>query len=275
MALVATYTYLKNKIQALNLFEDIEKIEEEDSKNQRISTWVFLILLVLSIISLLVYASVTSVTETVVIQQPQITVYKDLQSKYPNTLVCPCQQILTEYSTFIVSLTAKFNQICSSDFVNEHWLNYVNYRPFTQIEYHYTFDFRHSAYSFFQMLQTLCTLVSHTINDQLIQFYSTTLLTDNLLSEETFLATILASKDQFLNTTTSLFQTSLSLLRTVVQGNSLVNRLQTNYYQQPLYYNGVCFTSSASAKYPPDGCSCGESSYCKTTTGIFTVLHKD
>ena len=56
-------------------------------------------------------------------------------------------------------------------------------------------DFRHSAYSFFQMLHTLCELVSQTINDQLIQFYSTTLLTENLISEETFLATIIASKE--------------------------------------------------------------------------------
>ena len=40
MALVATYIYLKNKIQTLNLFEDIENTEEEDLENQQISTWI-------------------------------------------------------------------------------------------------------------------------------------------------------------------------------------------------------------------------------------------
>ena len=116
MALVATYIYLKNKIQVFNLFEDVENAEEEDLKNQHISTWIFLIVLCLSIFSLLVYASLANVTKTMVIQHPQIAAYKELQSKHPNTLVCPCRQILNEYSTFIVSFTPKFNQICSSDF---------------------------------------------------------------------------------------------------------------------------------------------------------------
>ena len=96
------------------------------------------ILLFLSISSVIIYASLTNVTKTMVIQQPTITLYKQLQSKYPNTLVCPCQQVLNEYSTFILfHYIPKFNQICSSDFVSEQWLNYVNYRLLPQIEYHY------------------------------------------------------------------------------------------------------------------------------------------
>jgi hypothetical protein len=275
MVLVAIYTRLKNKIQILNLFEDIEKNEEEDLKNQRISTRIFLIVLFLSTFSLLVYASLANVTKTIVIQQPQVAVCKDLQSKYSNTLVCPCQQILNQYNTFIISFTAKFHQICSSDFVNEQWLNYVNYRLLSQIEYHYVFDFRHSAYSFFQMLQTLCTLVSQTINDQLIQFYSTRLLTENLLSEDTFLATTLASKDQFLNTTASSFQTSLNLLRTIIQGNGILNRLETNYIIETMDAKGEWFDTFLPVEYPPDGCSCIVSSSCNTTTGIFAVLRQN
>ena len=107
MPFIATYIHLKGKIQAFSLFKDVEKIDEEDLKNQRISTWLFLILLFLSIFSLLIYASLRSVTKTIVIQQPTISVYKDLQFKYPNTLVCPCRQILNEYSTFIVFIHRK------------------------------------------------------------------------------------------------------------------------------------------------------------------------
>ena len=275
MVLVAFYTRLKNKIQTFNLFEDIEQIEEEHVKNQRISTWIFLILLFLSVFSVLAYASLSNVTKTMVIQQPKITVYKELQSKYPNTLVCPCQQVLNEYSTFIVTFTAKFNQICSSDFVSEQWLNYVNYRLLPHIQFHYIFDFRHSAYSFFQMLNTLCILVSQTINDQLIPFYSTTLLTENVISEETFVATTNASKDQFINQTKSLFQTSLNSLRTVIESNSIVNQLETNYHLYTLQQKDNQWDSIVTDKnYPPDGCSCGTNSYCNTTTGIFSLARK-
>ena len=109
MAFVATYTYLKNKIQILNLFKDIEKIEEEDLKSQRISTWIFLILFFLSLFFLLVYGSLTSVTKAMAIHQPQITTYKQLQIKYPNTLVCPCQQVSNQYSTFISFIHCKIS----------------------------------------------------------------------------------------------------------------------------------------------------------------------
>jgi hypothetical protein len=274
MALVAIYTSLKTKSRAFNLFEDIEHSEDEDLKNQRISTWIFLILLVLSIFAILIYASLASVTKTIVIQQPTITVYRDLQTKYPNTLVCPCQQALIAYSTFIVSFIPKFNQICSSDFVSDQWLNHVNYRLLPQMEYHYLFDFRHSAYSFFQMLRTLCTLVSQTINDQLIQFYSTTLLTENLVSEDTFLATTLASKYQFINTTTSSFQTSLNSLRTIIEANNIVNRLETNYLLSTAVVVGGAIDHSNVIRYPPNGCSCRASFDCNTTTGIFSVVPK-
>jgi hypothetical protein len=274
MAFVAIYAHLKNRIQTLNLFEEIEEIEEEDLKNQRISSWIFLILLVLSIFAILIYASLASVTKTIVIQQPTITVYRDLQTKYPNTLVCPCQQVLNAYSTFVTSFIPKFNQICSSDFVSDQWLNHVNYRLLTQMEYHYLFDFRHSAYSFFQMLRTLCTLVSQTINDQLIQFYSTTLLTETLLSQETFIATTFAAKDEFLNTTASSFQTSLNSLRTIIRADTIVNRLGTSFLLSTAMLKRGAIDYASMMYYPPDGCSCKVSFNCNTTTGIFSVVPK-
>jgi hypothetical protein len=142
------------------------------------------------------------------------------------------------------------------------------------MEYHYLFDFRHSAYSFFQMLRTLCTLVSQTINDQLIQFYSTTLLTETLLSQETFLATTFAAKDQFLNTTASSFQTSLNSFRTIIHADNILNRLGTNYLLFTEVVRGVTIDSSTLMYYPPDGCICEVSFNCNTTTGIFSVVPK-
>ena len=198
-----------------------------------------------------------------------------MQSKYPDTLVCPCEQILNEsYSTFIISFIAKFNPLCSRDFVSEQWLNYVNYRLLPQLEYHYIGDFHHPVHSFFQMLRTLCTLVSQTMNDRLIEFYSTTVLTNNPLSAETFLAIILPSKDHFLKMTASSIQTSLNSLRTIVQRNGIVNRLETNFLLQILYYNGEQFSLVHPFSYPPDGCSCDATSYCHTTTDIYRVLRK-
>ncbi|CAF1364363.1 unnamed protein product [Adineta steineri] len=124
------------------------------------------------------------------------------------------------------------------------------------------------------MLRTLCILVSQTINDELIQFYSLTLLTENLVSEETFLATILASKDQVINMTASSFQTSLSVLRAFIQGNGLLNRLGSNYRLMNVFLaQDAPFMRANVNMFPsPDKCKCDVSSYCKANTGIYSLL---
>ncbi|UJR19443.1 hypothetical protein I4U23_022573 [Adineta vaga] len=176
------FSQFKTKIKNINLFEDVEKVNEEDIKNQKISTIIFLILFILSTIGFFLYASLTPITKTVIIKQPTLSDYKQLEQKYPNSLVCPCNSVSNVYNKFISSFTPTFTPICLSDFVIDSWLNYVNYRSFLERQYHYTWDFRHSAYAFFAIIRTLCLLASHTINDQLITFYSTILLTDNVIS---------------------------------------------------------------------------------------------
>ena len=264
-------TILKREVKELNLFEDAEKTNVEDIKNQRVATVVFIILLILSILALLLFTSLTNITKTVVVQQPTVLIYQELQSKYPNTLVCPCSSILNEYRNFIISLRPQFNQICSSDFVSKEWLNYVNYRSFTDMKYHYIYDFRHSAYSFFQMLHTLCTLASQAIDDQLVEFYATSLLTVNAISQETFLLSAEAAQAQVINATKSTFLTSLNSLRITIQGNAIVNRLETNYQLYTRVYANEWYDQSYVRLYPPNNCTCQYSSSCNTTTGIYTV----
>ncbi|CAF1142146.1 unnamed protein product [Didymodactylos carnosus] len=264
---MARLTVWKQKVRSLNLFGNVDEASEED---RLLATFIFLTLLLLAIVALLVYSSLTSITKTVIVERPTVTLYKELELKHPNTLTCPCRQILNAYSKFVLSFIPKFNQICSSDFVSDDWLNYVNYRPFLDIKYHYIFDFRHSAYSFFQMLRTLCKLVSQTIDDQLIEFYSTTLLTESAISEDTFLATANATKQQFIDITAASFVTSLNSVQTVVQGNAIANRLATNYYLLTFFHKNNWYDISHARLYPPY-CTCIYSSYCKAVTGIYTI----
>ena len=219
----------KTAIKDLNLFEDIRKTNEEDIKNQKISTIIFLILFTLSVVGLFLYASLTPITKTVTIQQPSLSDYKQLEQKHPNALVCPCTNVSNEYNKFISSLTPTFTQLCRSDFVSDSWLNYVNYRSLVDRDYHYVWDFRHSAYAFFAMLRTLCMLASQTIHDRLITFYSTILLTNNAISEDTFLNNINAARDQYVNTSTANFMITLNSVLLIGQfDDMLINRLLTN-----------------------------------------------
>ncbi|UJR34632.1 hypothetical protein I4U23_027409 [Adineta vaga] len=222
------------------------------------------------------YIHIPHVTKTVVVQEPSISVYNTLQQSYPDTLVCKCQQALVSYQKFILSFEPTFNQICSSDFITNDWLNYVNYRSLPDIKYHLFYDFRHSAYSFFNMLNLLCQLVSSTIDDELIKFYSTSLVTEYVISRTAWNAIINASSDQFLITIANTFVTLLNSLKTTIQGNNIVNRLQTNWQIVTFESSGRLInllSPRISSVY--GGCSCMSNSRCKTTTGIYQVYRSN
>ena len=268
-------TLVKNKIRNFNLFES-RVASEEDLKNQRLSTRIFAVLLLVSTGTLLLYSSMTSVTRTVVVQQPSLIVYNELQQKYPDTLICPCQQPLVPYEKFIVSFKPTFNQICRSDFITTEWLNYVNYRSLPDRKYHLFYDFRHSAYSFFKMLHIICQLISSTIDSQMIHFYSANLFTKDAMSATALRAVANASGKQFSSTTASLFRTLLNSFKTVTQGNNIVNRLGTNWILATEVDHGILYDVAGTVAYSADSnCSCVFTPDCKMTTGIYETYRRN
>ncbi len=70
-------------------------------------------------------------------------------------------------------------------------------------------------------------------------------------------------------------ETAVNSLRTIIQADQIVNRLELNYNIANAEYEGQWYSVLQSYVYPPDGCSCEVSSYCHTTTSIFTVVRKD
>ncbi|CAF1409700.1 unnamed protein product [Adineta steineri] len=266
------FLQFKNKIKRINLFQDIDETNAEDIKNQKISTVIFLILFTISIVALFLYSSLTPITKTVVVEQPSLSDYQKLEEKYSNTLLCPCTSVSNQYNKFISSFTPTFNQICSSDFVSDEWLNYVNYRLFLEPQYHFYWDFRHSAYGFFAMLRTLCVLAKQTIDDELISFYSSILLTEDTISEDIFLANINATRDQFIATSANDFIIILDSVILMGSVNQMViNRLGTDWAL-------FLFLDQAKEYIPgwgghgytiDENCLYQTSVYCTTTTGIY------
>ena len=269
--------YMKQKLQKLNLFEDVEATNITDIENQRISTYIYLILLTLSVVGLILYTSITPLTKTGSAQNPTLKVFKELEIDQLNTLVCPCTNILIEFRTFILSFYPIFDQICASNFTSDSWLKHINYRSLNHMKHQFSYDFRHSGYAFFQMLKYLCKFVSQSIDEQLIEFYSDTLLSDNVISEDVFDAMNLANKNQFMNITRNTLLTSLNTIRTVVHGNEIVNRLNTNYFHLQLYhinnldfpYPRVVVSQTRYSENENSSCFCGEYSHCKIGTGIY------
>jgi hypothetical protein len=91
---------LRQKLLQLNFFKHPLN-DEYGRRTEILTTRVYIILLIGSLIVLAFYTLVAEHTETVQESKPSITTYRRLVTKHEATLSCPCTQITAAYVTFI------------------------------------------------------------------------------------------------------------------------------------------------------------------------------
>jgi hypothetical protein len=227
---------------------------EHDLRNERISTRIFIILLILSLIILLLYNSLVNTTITINREKPNLQQYKQLYEKYSQTLTCPCTKISTNYKEFF-QVNYTLHQLCTSVFVTEEWFLYLARISLHQPLYHD--DFLLLGVSIFQALNTLCQMANRTISNSLTQFYSNQYVSAIVTSSDTFLSNIQPLVDQFISSTTNNFLTSFDLIRNATAVNEIMSASQSNYYFVSASNNS---TGVVSASYY--ACSCYRSVKC-------------
>ncbi|CAF4256013.1 unnamed protein product, partial [Adineta steineri] len=263
------YGKVKSYIQNFNLFPSIPpSTDEHQLRNEKISTRLFIILLILSLAVLLLYNSLINVTQTVNVKAPTMTKYLELYSTYSQALICPCTQISINYDTFI-SIEYTFHQVCASVFVKQDWIDYLskNY----QVQSISTFDFRSMGPYLFQALNAFCELINQTVSNRLSQFNSSQYVSASVISSNVFKSQAQSLVDQFKLSTTNDFLLSLTTIRNMTQSNALLAGPLTNYgfetdigdddpYMYPQKYDGCSCVASAICSYPSrvcgyDGCT--------------------
>lgn len=88
-------------LKKLNVYVATNEDTAEHRQNQIIATRLFLILFVISLISLVGYASLTLQLTTITLANPSQSTFETFSSIYPNTLVCPCLQTSIQVDKFI------------------------------------------------------------------------------------------------------------------------------------------------------------------------------
>lgn len=100
-------------LSQLNLFRDPKTINQADTRvirNQILATRILLVLMIFSVVILIIFASSTPKTISMKISTPSQTQYDNLQATYPDTLVCPCENIAVSSGTFL-SIVPTFHQV--------------------------------------------------------------------------------------------------------------------------------------------------------------------
>ena len=265
---------IKDFVIALNLYKDPEKQSVDDIRQQRISSRLFIVLMIIALSILVLYTSLVIVTKTVTIKQPTVNVYTELQTKYSQTIVCPCTQMSINYEKFI-SFDPTFHQICSSDFVTEQWLNYF-FVPSQDLLW--LNDIRYFSPIYFSNLIKFCDLSLETINNALLLFNFTQYITKNLQEVNLFRSQTEQITTLFKQTTTSSYLLALSMGQQMTSGNGLFSDVTANYayssvgtnsFNQvfiPAIYafpNSTNGSTNCSCKFYPNNCG--------LPTGIYTL----
>ncbi|CAF1143926.1 unnamed protein product [Adineta steineri] len=246
---------LKFSVQNFNIFPSIPpSTDEHQLRNQRISTRIFIILLTLSLTVLILYTSLINTTQTFDINSPTIVKYSQLYSTYPQTLTCACTQVSVNYDKFI-QVNYTLHQICTSIFVQDNWISYLNNASATAL--FFTDDFRASGSLIFQGLNAFCQLSNQTISNRLTQFYSSQYVSASVTPLQVLHSQSQAFVSQFISSMTNDFLLSILTIRETTQSNDLFSGQLTNY---GLYMESNNDVESYPLSY--GNCSCASSAKC-------------
>ena len=115
-----TIHLLFNYLKTVNVYVTTNEDTVEERREQIIFTRVFIGIFIVSSIGLVAYASLSLQLITVRLENPSQSTVERLQSKYPDTLVCPCSQTSIQVKKF-VNVNVSYHQV-----------NYVHFTSFAK-----------------------------------------------------------------------------------------------------------------------------------------------
>lgn len=131
-------TTMISRLKNLNLYSSPNTANNEyELKNEKISTRIFLILWILSVVIITIYAGQVSIAQTIDVKEPSFEQFQLLSSKFSETFRCPCDNVSIPYSTFI-DLKPQFHQLCTSDFIGQDWIDHLR----SAADEYVSFDFK-------------------------------------------------------------------------------------------------------------------------------------
>lgn len=149
--------------------------------------------------------------------------YKELETSYSNTLKCSCSRITIAYEIF-TSLSVRLHEVCSSDFVSDHWISILQ----SSMTSYSDEDWRQQAYSEFRLLSNLCQLAKKTIDDSIGQFLSKSFIASTMISEIDFDTQMNETFSQFTNSIRVNFNTLLDTIELTTKVDQFLMGVTTN-----------------------------------------------
>ena len=253
-------------ITSLNLF-DIESNDPQIIHMERISTWVYIALLTITLSIFTIYTALDTDIDIGRIAVSSLADYEQLANSSLRDLQCPCSQISVLYKQFI-SINTTIHQVCSSDFAQDPWLDFLF---FNSMWFRYQrSDLRIRGAAYFGLLSPLCRLSQTVLNTSINQLLNKTFISSFVIPETDFLSKIQMILDGFIKVTPLTFASALQLINGVTHGNTFVSTYFLNWdWEAPT--SPSMQQIAARPVVLNDGCSCATRSDCRTPGGVFDL----
>lgn len=212
-------TYLKN----LNLFEVNHNCDQEQIRTSIISTRIYLILLISTIITIALTAWLRIETIIITVEQPNQVQFQSL----PRNKHCPCSKVSIAYGEFTLIDVTDYHPICSSEFISDRWIEVLYSK--SNLTQHNPDDFRAFGFAQFQALAALCRLSKLSVEQSIASFNLNTLISPHVFSKTILQTQMKNSIADFKLKAPITFGNQLKLIRRMTTANKLVSGLQTNY----------------------------------------------
>ncbi|CAF3985031.1 unnamed protein product [Rotaria sordida] len=267
----AVTAHVHRTIHNFNLFPSDKKNDLEKERIGIIATRLYIFLTLVGLIILGFYTSFSKRGHTFTVEWPSLLQFEELHSMHSSTLNCPCSRFSMSYAR-IMSLSPRYHSICSSEYLEEHWLSY-----FGQVELDIesilllSTDFRITGQSFFDLMRILCETSRETVEHALRIFQSNRLVTMNALSRSQFNIETMTRMKQFEKRTITSFVDLIELVRSSIQTNQLADVTWTNVGPLSQYNNETSKWSFRfrSRNFYANSCSCAVSNQCTRSVGFY------
>ncbi|CAF1375969.1 unnamed protein product [Adineta steineri] len=261
--LVPIGTKIRDWFKKVNVFEDTNRAVSIEQ--QCLATRVYIFLLIISLIIVVIYTSLTYYLNTFTITNPSLEQYQQLQQRYGlGAVSCSCSRSSIPYSTFI-ELECDFHPVCTSHFISSSYLQEL-FELYNDSDTTYAssnaYTLQGTIFTHFQTLLALCNLTKDFVSDAQQQYLASSVVSTYLTDFDLFETETNTSLVNFRMTLPNSFVNSLQLVRGLIQGNGLVSAYSTNWY--PFTHNIVKFGTIyfKPQYYGSDGCNCATSATC-------------
>ncbi|CAF4023823.1 unnamed protein product [Adineta steineri] len=213
--------------------------DETILRRQHHTTRLYLVLLLVTSITMIFYTFLEYITISKTIESPSLEIFARLRKEYPLTLDCPCSRTSFEYKQFFSDIEVEYHEICSSEFTTPRWIQ-LQFNE-SSMDVIFINDVRFQSQMHFQLLSTLCHVAKQTIEDNTQSFYRTKLITPKVIDNFSFQIESNLILEQFKRTIPESYQRTLQLIEANTEINQLIVPLNSIFRSRMDVHNKEVF----------------------------------